>query len=190
MFRSTIAGILTAALSFAPVAQACTGIRFVAKDGSIIAARSLEFGFDLHSDVMVVAAVTMFTGTLPDGGKGISYKTKYGFVGANAEGMPAIVDGINEAGLYVGLFYFPDYASYGRDQRQCRTRDGAARIRQLAAWQFRHGRRGEGQLRQSRAGTRHCRGHRAGGAGAFRGARPQRQIGGDRAVEQVAEDLR
>ncbi len=112
MFRSTIAGILTAALSFAPAAQACTGIRLIAKDGGVIAARSLEFGFDLHSDVMVVPAGTMLTGTLPDGGKGIGYKAKYGFVGANAEGMTAIVDGINDQGLYVGLFYFPDYASY------------------------------------------------------------------------------
>ena len=53
MFRSTIAGILAAALSFAPVAQACTGIRLIAKDGGVVAARSLEFGFDLHSEVMV-----------------------------------------------------------------------------------------------------------------------------------------
>ena len=122
MFRSTIVGILTAALSFAPVAQACTGIRLIAKDGGVVAARTLEFGFDLHSDVLVIPAGTMLTGTLPDGGKGISYKTKYGFVGANAEGMTAIVDGINEAGLYVGLFYFPDYASYADA-----TKDNAAR---------------------------------------------------------------
>ncbi|MGA2313888.1 MAG: choloylglycine hydrolase family protein [Xanthobacteraceae bacterium] len=122
MFRSAVAGIVTAALSFAPVAQACTGIRLIAKDGGVIAARSLEFGFDLHSDVMVVPVGTMLTGTLPDGGKGISYKTKYGFVGANAEGMTAIVDGINDQGLYVGLFYFPDYASYTDA-----TKDNAAR---------------------------------------------------------------
>jgi choloylglycine hydrolase len=112
MFRSLLVGILTAALSFAPVAQACTGIRLVAKDGGVVAARTLEFGFDLHSDVMVIPAGTVLTGTLPDGGKGVSYKTKYGFLGANAEGLTAIVDGINEAGLYVGLFYFPGYASY------------------------------------------------------------------------------
>jgi len=122
MFRSMIVGILTAALSFAPVAQACTGIRLIAKDGGVIAARSLEFGFDLHSDVMVIPAGTTLTGTLPDGGKGISYKTQYGFLGANAEGMTAIVDGINEAGLYVGLFYFPGYASYSDA-----TKDNAAR---------------------------------------------------------------
>src|SRR5271154_2069046 len=112
MFRSLIAGILAAALGFGPVAQACTGIRLIAKDGGVVAARTLEFGFDLQSDVMVVPAGTNLTGTLPDGGKGIGYKTKYGFLGANAVGLTAIVDGINDQGLYVGLFYFPGYASY------------------------------------------------------------------------------
>jgi len=110
--RSALVGVLVAALSFAPVAQACTGIRLVAKDGGVIAARTLEFGVDLHSDVLVVPAGTAFTGTLPDGGKGVSYTTKYGFLGANAEGLTAILDGLNDHGLYVGLFYFPDYASY------------------------------------------------------------------------------
>src|ERR1700733_5476059 len=112
MSRSLLVGSLVAALSLAPAAQACTGIRLVAKDGGVIAARTLEFGVDLHSDVLVVPAGTALTGTLPDGGKGISYTTKHGFLGANAEGMTAIVDGINDQGLYVGLFYFPDYASY------------------------------------------------------------------------------
>jgi choloylglycine hydrolase len=110
--RALLAGLVAAALGFATLAQACTGIRLIAKDGAVIAARTLEFGFDLHSQVLVVPAGTPLTGTLPDGGKGISYKTKYGFLGANAEGMTAIVDGINDQGLYVGLFYFPDYASY------------------------------------------------------------------------------
>jgi len=122
MFRSMIVGILTAALSFAPIAQACTGIRLVAKDGGVVAARSLEFGLDLHSQVLVVPAGTALTGTLPDGGKGISYKTKYGFVGANAEGVTMVADGMNDQGLYVGLFYFPGYASYTDA-----TKDNAAR---------------------------------------------------------------
>src|ERR1700759_4588561 len=92
--RSLLVGILAGALTFAPVAQACTGIRLVAKDGGVVAARTLEFGVDLHSDVLVVPAGTALTGTLPDSGKGISYTTKHGFLGANAEGMTAIVDGI------------------------------------------------------------------------------------------------
>ena len=122
MFRSLLIAILAAALSFVPAAQACTGIRLVAKDGGVVAARTLEFGFDLHSEVMVVPAGTALTGTLPDGGKGISYKTKYGFAGANGMGLPVIVDGLNDQGLYVGLFYFPGYASYTDA-----TKDNAAR---------------------------------------------------------------
>ncbi len=104
------------------MAQACTGIRLIAKDGGVVAARTLEFGFDLHSEVMVVPAGTALTGTLPDGGKGISYKTKYGFLGANAEGLTAIVDGVNDQGLYVGLLYFPGYASYSDATRDNATR--------------------------------------------------------------------
>jgi choloylglycine hydrolase len=112
VFRSLLIGILAASVSLAPAAQACTGIRLIAKDGGVVAARTLEFGMDLHSDVLVIPAGTALTGTLPDGGKGISYTTKYGFLGANAEGLTAILDGLNDQGLYVGLFYFPDYASY------------------------------------------------------------------------------
>ena len=124
--RALLGGVLAGALTFAPVAQACTGIRLVAKDGGVIAARTLEFGVDLHSDVLIVPAGTTLTGTLPGGAKGISYTTKHGFAGANAEGLTAIVDGLNDQGLYVGLFYFPDYASYpDAHQGQCRARHGA-----------------------------------------------------------------
>jgi choloylglycine hydrolase len=112
MPRLPIVATLVAALAFAPTADACTGIRLVAKDGGVVTARSLEFGVDLHSEVMIVPAGTALAGSLPDGGKGISYTTKYGFGGANGAGLTAIIDGINDQGLYVGLFYFPDYASY------------------------------------------------------------------------------
>jgi choloylglycine hydrolase len=122
MLRLSVITALIAALIFAPAAEACTGIRLIAKDGGVIAARSLEFGFDLHSEVMIVPAGTALTGSLPDGGRGISYKTKYGFAGANAEGMTAIVDGINDQGLYVGLFYFPGYASYADATKDRRPR--------------------------------------------------------------------
>jgi choloylglycine hydrolase len=130
--RSLLVGTLAAALSLAPIAQACTGIRLIAKDGGVVAARTLEFGVDLHSDVLIVPAGTTLTGTLPDGGKGVSYTTKHGFLGANAEGLIAIVDGMNDQGLYVGLFYFPDYASY-----PAATKDNASRAMapyEYASW--------------------------------------------------------
>jgi choloylglycine hydrolase len=52
------------------------------------------------------------TCTLPNGGKGLTYTTRYGMAGANGLNMTIIVDGINDQGLSIGLFYFPDYASY------------------------------------------------------------------------------
>ena len=36
--------------------QACTGIRLVAADGTVVYARTLEFAVDIHSDVITVPA--------------------------------------------------------------------------------------------------------------------------------------
>jgi len=93
-------------------ARACTGIRLIAKDGTVVVARTLEFGADLESKVAVVPAGTLVAGTLPNNAPGIQFKTKYGIVGANAFGLPVIVDGLNDQGLYVGEFFFPGMAGY------------------------------------------------------------------------------
>ena len=99
MLTKIISAALALAVAMAPVAQACTGIQLTAKDGGVVAARTLEFGIDPKSEAMVIPAGTAITGTLPDSGKGISYVTKYGVVGANGLGQPVILDGINEASM-------------------------------------------------------------------------------------------
>jgi choloylglycine hydrolase len=113
MFRrvATAALIAVFALGTAP-GFACTGISLMAKDGAAIRGRTLEFGFPMHSNVLVIPAGKEMSGTLPDGGKGLTYTTRYGVVGANALNLNVIVDGINDQGLGVGLFYFPGYAKY------------------------------------------------------------------------------
>jgi choloylglycine hydrolase len=93
-------------------ARACTGIRLTAKDGAVVVARTLEFGADLESKVGIFPAGTTVTGTLPNNASGISFTTKYGIVGANAFGLPVVVDGINDQGLYVGEFFFPGSAGF------------------------------------------------------------------------------
>src|SRR5579885_1242450 len=103
---------LASLLALSPAAQACTTLLITAKDGAVVSGRTMEFGFDVKSDVMIVPAGTPMTGTLPGGATGISYTTKYGMVGANALGFPVIVDGINEQGLFVSDLYFPGYAGY------------------------------------------------------------------------------
>ena len=68
----------------------------------------------------MIAPSSALAGTLPDGGKGLTYTSRYAIVGANALGLPVLLDGINDQGLSVGLFYFPGYASIMRATRQSR----------------------------------------------------------------------
>jgi choloylglycine hydrolase len=113
MIRKVLTAALIAAFASATSPSfACTGISLKAADGAAIRGRTLEFGFPMQSKVLVIPAGTELSGTLPDGGKGLVYKSKYAMVGANALGMPVFLDGINDQGLSVGLFYFPGYAKY------------------------------------------------------------------------------
>jgi len=113
MIRKILTAALIAAFASATSPSfACTGISLKAGDGAAIRGRTLEFGFPMQSKVIVIPAGKDFAGTLPDGGKGLVYKSKYAIVGANALGLPVLLDGINDQGLSVGLFYFPGYAKY------------------------------------------------------------------------------
>ncbi len=95
-----------------PPAQACTGLRLTAEDGTVVHARTLEFGVDLGSDVIMVPRGYARTGTAPDGKPGMKWKAKYASLGANGVELPYIFDGLNEKGLAVGTFYFPTTAGY------------------------------------------------------------------------------
>ena len=110
--RIAFAATLCSLAASNPPAVACTGIRIKPQDGSVIAARTLEFAADLHSNIIVIPRATESAGTVPGDGTGLRWKSKYGVVGANGFNMPAIVDGLNEKGLGIGLFYFPGYAEY------------------------------------------------------------------------------
>ncbi len=97
-----------------PRAFACTGLRLVAADGGVVVGRTLEFGLDPHSDIFITPAGYEISSSLENKSKGITYNSKYGILGANGFGFDVHVDGVNEAGLYVGAYYFPGYASYNQ----------------------------------------------------------------------------
>jgi choloylglycine hydrolase len=112
-YAQKLAAILSAgALLFASAADACTGIRLKAVDGTVVHARTLEFAVDLQSDVLVSPRGFERAGITPDGQDGLKWKAKYASVGANGVGLPILIDGVNEAGLAAGLFYFPTTAGY------------------------------------------------------------------------------
>jgi choloylglycine hydrolase len=105
------AGALVICSVFEP-AMACTGIRLVAKDGSVVHARTLEFAIELHSEIMMVPRGYARTGDTPDGKEGLKWTAKYASVGMNGVGLPFLFDGLNEKGLAAGTFYFPTSAGY------------------------------------------------------------------------------
>ncbi len=94
------------AVSQAPV-FACTNFQVKAEDGTVIVARSNEFGIDANSQIVFEPAGKAFTSKSPDGGKGRSWASKYAFLGINGLGLvESFGDGMNEAGLSVeGLFF-------------------------------------------------------------------------------------
>lgn len=106
-------------LSFAAPLEdssACTGIRLMPKDGSVIYARTLEFSPTMFfSNLIIVPRGIEFTGETPTGGvPGLKWKAKYGIVGMDSLGLPSLTDGLNEAGLGAGAFFHPGFASYER----------------------------------------------------------------------------
>lgn len=113
--------IFALALLCASSVNACTGMKLVAKDGSFVHGRTLEFGIPVDISCVVIPRGHQFRGTTPLG-NGISYTSKYASVGAVAFGNPAIMDGINEKGLAVGTFYFPTYAGYSEITPQNQSR--------------------------------------------------------------------
>jgi len=104
---------IVAASAISPTGgSACTGITIKSQDGSTIFARTLEFAQDIQSNIIVVPRGKEFVGTAPGDKPGHRWKTRYGIVGTNAFDLPVTVDGLNEKGLHVGLFYFPGFARY------------------------------------------------------------------------------
>jgi choloylglycine hydrolase len=125
----TAIGLFVAAVLATSVSPACTGMTLKPRDGSRIFGRTLEFAIDMQSNLIVVPRGQAFVGSTPQGKPGKRWTTKYGVVGMNAFGMAATLDGMNERGLAVGLFYFPNYAGY-------QTVGEADVERALAPWEF------------------------------------------------------
>ncbi|MBQ6736754.1 MAG: choloylglycine hydrolase family protein [Alphaproteobacteria bacterium] len=95
-------------------ANACTGITLTADDNSVIAARTVDWSGSKMDNIYVISPRGHTEQSLlPDGTQdGMAFTAKYGFVGLGMQRPEFVVDGTNEAGLNVGLFYFPDFGKY------------------------------------------------------------------------------
>jgi choloylglycine hydrolase len=113
MTKKINALLLSAILLFSQAGFSCTGIIIKTKNGVTIPARTMEFGFDVRSKLLVIpkGSNINFLSSVKDK-VGYKMKAKYGFAGMNAVEKNIVVDGVNEAGLYLGCFYFNGDAQY------------------------------------------------------------------------------
>lgn len=88
---------------------ACTDFRIKAEDGSVLIARTNEFSVPANSNIVFEPAGKTFTSKTPDGKNGLGWKSRYGFIALNGMGLTEnFIDGLNEAGLSVGMLLFTE----------------------------------------------------------------------------------
>ncbi len=94
-------------------AVACTGIALSAADGSYIQARTIEWSRGaLESEYVVIPRGQRLVSYTPSGANGFAFEARYGVAGLSVVQKEFIAEGINEAGLSCGLFFFPHYGGY------------------------------------------------------------------------------
>ena len=105
---------VAAGLMFPRMAGACTGITLKSSDGATVLARTIEWGgSDLNSRYVVVPRGYEQQAYVTGGQKaGMKFTARYGYVGVAVELEDFVAEGLNEAGLSAGLFYFPNYGGY------------------------------------------------------------------------------
>lgn len=112
----TIMALCATLLLPRPAAQACTGISLKSQDGSVVVARTVEWalGDAKHNQIVVFPRGKAFRAQTPEGINGKTWVGSFGFVSLSAYDQPYGPDGMNERGLYVGMYYFPGFADYSR----------------------------------------------------------------------------
>lgn len=97
-------------------ASGCTGISLTSGDGSVVVARTVEWalGDARHNQILVLPRGRVYRAQTPGGMNGKSWTGTHGLVSVSGYGQPHGPDAMNEKGLYVGVYYFPGYADYGK----------------------------------------------------------------------------
>jgi len=133
--KSSILSFLILSILFlnsTEITTACTDARIIAKDGSVLSARSMEFGAAMDSRLVVRPQGSVYNSPAPDNAKGINWTGKYGFVYLDGLGIDCVVDGLNETGLGFGALYLPGFAKY--EEIENTIKENALSNLQLGAW--------------------------------------------------------
>ncbi|MFA6584405.1 MAG: choloylglycine hydrolase family protein [Elusimicrobiaceae bacterium] len=109
MKNKLLVSALLAGLLAAPGADvsACSSIRLTAKDGTVLSARTMEFGYEVGYSLIAVPKETKIVSPDPNGGQGLEWKTSYNYLGVSVFGNDNVLsDGMNEAGLAASGLWF------------------------------------------------------------------------------------
>src|SRR5579872_4469767 len=90
----------------------CTDFVVQSMDGSFVNGRSLEFALDLQSKIKVFPRKQRMVSLAPGQKSGLSWVSKYGYLGVTPLGMNFSFDGMNEAGLSFGYLWLPGVTQY------------------------------------------------------------------------------
>lgn len=115
--------LLVKTFLFLSVSKACTEFQLTAKDSSVVIGRSMEFMFDIESDIYYEPKGYAHTAMYPDTCinrievrgvmEALTWENRNAVVYLDAIKMPfAVTDGQNSAGLSFGALYFNEYAKY------------------------------------------------------------------------------
>ena len=122
-YRRTLAALMAAALVWASPAQACTRALYVAKDGTVIVGRSMDWGEDMMSNMWVLPRGMQRDGR---GGKNtIAWESKYGSLIVTAYDI-GTAEGMNEKGLVVNELALAE-SDYGKPP-------AGAKVISLSTW--------------------------------------------------------
>ena len=107
MYSAAITGLLVISNAWS-----CTEVRVTAENGAAVIGRSMEFGIDTNSNLVIQPRGQKRTSSTPKGGKGISWTSKYGIAYMDGFKLDMAADGMNEKGLSFGALYLPGFAEY------------------------------------------------------------------------------
>lgn len=100
--------LLAAILAIPTTSFGCTDFLLKAKDNSCVVGRSLEFGELLNTQVQIHPKGEHKKAQAPNGQSGLSWTSKFSYMGMSVMPANAIMDGFNEGGLSVGILWMPD----------------------------------------------------------------------------------
>lgn len=118
MIKKIVAASVVTTLTFTPFASnACTAVNIVAKDGSVVAGRTMEWAFDMKWQLTANPKGTPISLSAPASLKlpATNLSSKYAFA-AIAPGVlagpPAYLEGQNEEGLAISGNFLPGFTEY------------------------------------------------------------------------------